>query len=148
VLRIIQRFDPIGCGARDLRECLLIQARWFLPRAKGGRPRRRPAARRHHRPPQERETKKYQSIAKDLHVPLDEVGGGGEAARAADPKPGRRYATDEPQYITPDVYIHKIGDQYVTVLNDDGLSKLRISAHRRAQLVLDVLFAWPLLAPF
>src|SRR5207302_3853140 len=44
------------------------------------------------------------------------------------------YASDEPQYITPDVYIHKVGDQYVTVLNDDGLSKLRISAHYRQAL--------------
>jgi len=35
VLRIIQRFDPIGCGARDLRECLLIQARWFLAEGEG-----------------------------------------------------------------------------------------------------------------
>jgi RNA polymerase sigma-54 factor len=51
-----------------------------------------------------------------------------------DPKPGRNYSGEEPQYITPDVYIHKIGDQYVSVLNDDGLSKLRISQHYRNAL--------------
>src|SRR5207248_5170594 len=51
-----------------------------------------------------------------------------------DPKPGRAYSGEEPQYITPDVYIHKIADNYVTVLNDDGLSKLRISQHYRNAL--------------
>jgi RNA polymerase sigma-54 factor len=51
-----------------------------------------------------------------------------------DPKPGRAWSTEEPQYITPDVYIHKIGENYVTVLNDDGLSKLRISQHYRNAL--------------
>jgi len=48
-----------------------------------------------------------------------------------EPKPGRLYAGDDPQYITPDVYIVKVGEAYHTVLNDDGLSKLRISQHYR-----------------
>ena len=50
-----------------------------------------------------------------------------------DPKPGRNYSGDDAQYITPDVYIYKMGTEYTVVLNDDGLSKLRISgAYRNA----------------
>ncbi len=51
-----------------------------------------------------------------------------------EPKPGRAYSSEDAQYITPDVYVHKMGDKYVTVLNDDGLSKLRISGMYRAAL--------------
>jgi RNA polymerase sigma-54 factor len=51
-----------------------------------------------------------------------------------EPKPGRLFHGEEAQYITPDVYIHKVGDTYCTVLNDDGLSKLRISNHYKNAL--------------
>src|SRR5205823_13716545 len=80
------------------------------------------------------EAKKYPAIAKDLHVSLDEVVASIKLLGRLDPKPGRGFSGEEPQYITPDVYIHKIGEQYVTVLNDDGLSKLRISQHYRQAL--------------
>src|SRR5438105_2843677 len=135
VLHIIQRFDPIGCASRDLRECLLVQARWFLSEGEGKDDPDAdllPAIIAAHL--KNVETKKYQAIAKDLHVPLEEVVEAIKLLSRLDPKPGRGYSADEPQYITPDVYIHKIGDQYVTVLNDDGLSKLRISQHYRNAL--------------
>src|SRR2546421_2172247 len=128
VLHIIQRFEPIGCAARDLRECLLVQARWFLTEGEGKDDPDAdllPAIIAAHL--KNVETKKYQAIARDLHVSLEEVVEAIKLLARLDPKPGRGYSADEPQYITPDVYIHKIGDQYVTVLNDDGLSKLRIS---------------------
>ncbi len=135
VLKIIQRFDPVGCAARDLRECLLVQAKHFITEGEG---KDDPDAellpqiiRRHLR---NVESKKYQAIAKDLHVSLEEVVASIKLFSRLDPKPGRNYSGEEPQYITPDVYIHKIGDQYVTVLNDDGLSKLRISQHYRNAL--------------
>ncbi|HWE25227.1 MAG TPA: RNA polymerase factor sigma-54 [Myxococcales bacterium] len=135
VLHIIQRFEPIGCGARDLRECLLVQAHWFLTEGEGKDDPDAdllPAIISSHL--KNVETKKYQAIAKDLHVSLEEVVAAIKLLSRLDPKPGRSYASDEPQYITPDVYIHKVGDQYVTVLNDDGLSKLRISQHYRQAL--------------
>jgi len=135
VLHIIQRFDPIGCGSRDLRECLLVQARWFLSEGEGKDDPDAdllPAIIAAHL--KNVETKKYQAIARDLHVSLEEVVEAIKLLARLDPKPGRGYSADEPQYITPDVYIHKIGDQYVTVLNDDGLSKLRISQHYRQAL--------------
>ena len=51
-----------------------------------------------------------------------------------DPKPGRQYTSEEPTYITPDVYVHKVGDKYFVVANDDGLPKLKISDFYRTAL--------------
>jgi RNA polymerase sigma-54 factor len=135
VLKKIQRFDPIGCAARDLRECLLVQAKHYNSEGEGKDDpdaELLPAIIRKHL--KNVESKKYQVIARDLQVSLDEVVAAIKLLSRLDPKPGRNYSGEEPQYITPDVYIHKIGDQYVTVLNDDGLSKLRISQHYRNAL--------------
>jgi RNA polymerase sigma-54 factor len=135
VQRRIQRFDPVGCASRDLRECLLAQTHWFLTEGDG---KDDPDADllpqiigRHLR---NVETKKYPAIAKDLQVELNEVVAAIKLLGRLEPKPGRLFNLEEPQYITPDVYIHKVGDGYVTVLNDDGLSKLRISQHYRNAL--------------
>jgi RNA polymerase sigma-54 factor len=135
VLKIVQRFDPVGCAARDLRECLLVQAKAFITDGEG---KDDPDAellpsiiRKHLKAV---ESKKYQAIARDLQVSLEEVVASIKLLCHLDPKPGRNYSGEEPQYITPDVYIHKIGEDYVTVLNDDGLSKLRISQHYRNAL--------------
>src|SRR5205823_4911663 len=128
VLKRIQKFDPIGCAARDLRECLLVQAKHYLNEGEGKDDpdaELLPAIIRKHL--KNVEAKKYPAIAKDLHVSLEEVVASIKLLGRLDPKPGRAWSLEEPQYITPDVYIHKIGDNYVTVLNDDGLSKLRIS---------------------
>src|SRR5256885_3327541 len=135
VLKKIQRFDPIGCAARDLRECLLVQARHYNSEGEGRDDpdaELLPAIIRKHL--KNVESKKYQAIARDLQVSLEEVVTAVKLLARLDPKPGRNYSGEEAQYITPDVYIHKIGDQYVTVLNDDGLSKLRISQHYRNAL--------------
>jgi RNA polymerase sigma-54 factor len=135
VLKIVQRFDPVGCAARDLRECLLVQAKAFITDGEGKDDpdaELLPSIIRKHL--KNVESKKYQAIARDLQVSLEEVVAAIKLLCHLDPKPGRNYSGEEPQYITPDVYIHKIGDDYVTVLNDDGLSKLRISQHYRNAL--------------
>ena len=135
VLKRIQKFDPIGCGARDLRECLMVQAKHYVNEGEGkDDPDAELLPQIVSRHLKNVETKKYQAIAKDLHVSLDEVVASIKLLGRLDPKPGRGFSGDEPQYITPDVYIHKIGEEYVTVLNDDGLSKLRISQHYRNAL--------------
>jgi RNA polymerase sigma-54 factor len=135
VLKIVQRFDPVGCAARDLRECLLVQAKYFTTEGEGKDDpdaELLPSIIRKHL--KNVESKKYQAIARDLQVSLEEVVAAIKLLSHLDPKPGRNYSGEEPQYITPDVYIHKIGEEYVTVLNDDGLSKLRISQHYRNAL--------------
>jgi RNA polymerase sigma-54 factor len=127
VLKRVQTFDPVGVAARDLRECLLIQVRYL----NADTPEIVAIIERHLK---HLESKNYGAIAKDLKIPLDEVVKAVKVISRLDPKPGRAYAGEDAQYITPDVYVHKVGERYVTVLNDDGLSKLRISGTYRAAL--------------
>jgi RNA polymerase sigma-54 factor len=127
VLHRVQALEPIGVAARDLRECLLLQVRAInadTPEIVG-------IIERHLK---HLESKNYGAIAKDLKISIDEVVKAVKVISRLEPKPGRAYSGDEPQYITPDVYVHKMGDKYVTVLNDDGLSKLRISGMYRSAL--------------
>ncbi len=127
VLRKVQELDPIGVAARDLRECLLLQIRHL----NADTPEIVAIVERHLR---HLESKNYQAIARDLKISIEEVVKAVKVISRLDPKPGRAYTGEEAQYITPDVQVHKMGDRYVTVLNDDGLSKLRISATYRAAL--------------
>jgi RNA polymerase sigma-54 factor len=127
-LRRIQRLDPLGCGARDLQECLLIQVQAL----------KEPAApllgtiiKRHMR---HLESKNLPAIARELKLPLEEVVAATRLLSKLDPKPGRNFTGDEAHAITPDVFVHKMGDEYTVVLNDDGLSKLRISGTYRQAL--------------
>lgn len=120
VLGFVQEFDPFGVGARDLQECLLIQAKHlqedtndFVKLIKN-----------HIR---DLERKNYQNIAKEMNISLDEVIDMCKIINSMDPKPGRHFATNDTHYVTPDVYIYKVADEYVVSLNEDGLPKLRIS---------------------
>jgi RNA polymerase sigma-54 factor len=127
VLHKVQGLDPVGVGARDLRECLLLQVKHI----NADTPEIVAIIERHLK---HLESKNYGAIAKDLKIPLEEVVKAVKVISRLEPKPGRAFTGEEPQYITPDVYVYKMGDKYVTVLNDDGLSKLRISGMYRAAL--------------
>ena len=126
-LRKIQHLDPKGCGARDVQECLLLQIRGLNdPRAAllGTMIMRHMKA---------LESKNLPAIARDLKLTLEEVVEASKLLERLEPKPGRNFTADDAQYITPDVFVYKIGEGYTVVLNDDGLSKLRISdAYRQA----------------
>ena len=127
-LRRIHQLEPKGCGARDLQECLLIQA----------------AALKDNRAPllslilkrylKLLESKNLPAIARELKLNLSEVVDASRLLAKLDPKPGRNWSGEDAQYITPDVFVYKLGEEYTVVLNDDGLSKLRISAMYRAAL--------------
>ncbi|MBP1722598.1 MAG: rpoN [Deltaproteobacteria bacterium] len=127
VVQRIQAFDPPGVAARDLRECLILQAQQLFPQellmqriidsylnflAK----------------------KSYQSLARELGVPLEEIIRATRLISELDPRPGRRFSDDNIPYITPDVYVFKMGDDYVVMLNEDGLPKLRINSYYRSIL--------------
>ena len=120
VLKRIQEFDPIGVGARSLGECLLIQARHI-----GADDEVVVGIIERHL--SNLEKKNYQAIARDLKAPLEEIYEAAKVIMDFDPRPGRQYSSDDPHYVTPDVYIHKVGDKYFVVPNDDGLPKLKIS---------------------
>jgi RNA polymerase sigma-54 factor len=118
----IQTFDPVGVAARDLQECLMIQARVHHP---GDERLVRLIA--NHLPDLER--KNFTAIARGLKCTMDEVRVLVDTVTRMDPRPGRAYSSDDVIYVQPDVYVFKVGGEYVTVLNEDGLPKLRISPY-------------------
>lgn len=120
LLALIQDMDPSGVGARNLKECLLLQLTHlslsestaslivrdymhFL------------------------ENRNYGGIAKAAKLPVKEVLEAVAIITGLNPHPGRTFADDEAHFITPDVYVYKMDNEYVIQLNDDGLPRLRIS---------------------
>ncbi len=121
VLHVIHEFDPVGVGALDNGECLLIQLRF---RGLGGSIAEKIVT--DHMKQLER--KQYHQIAKSLGVTLEKVIDAVSVISFLEPKPGRFYNDEETIYIIPDVYVYRMGDEFHIVLNDDGLPKLRISS--------------------
>jgi len=119
-LRLVQGFDPIGVAARDLQECLLMQIRHL---GLDGTPTERIVA-EHLRLLQNHQVPE---IARKLGLTIDELKEHIEVIRNLDPKPGSRLNPAPSQYVIPDVYVMKVEDQYVAVLNEDGLPQMRIS---------------------
>jgi RNA polymerase sigma-54 factor len=119
-LQLVQTFDPIGVGARDLQECLLLQLRYV---GLAGTP-TETLVRDHLRLLQNH---RIPELGKMLNLEPEEIKHHLEIIRHLDPKPGARYSPADSQYVIPDVYIIKTDDGYKAVLNEDGLPQLRIS---------------------
>jgi len=120
VLNKIQEFDPPGVAARDLKECLLIQARIL-----GASSPIVEAIIKDHL--KELELKNYSQIARRLKVPLADILLAVSVITNMDPKPGSLYNEERIESVIPDVYVFKMGEEYKILLNDDGLPRLRIS---------------------
>ncbi len=123
----VQSLDPIGVGARDLRECLLLQLRFLEIDA----PLVEVIIRDHW---EEFMQRKFVPLAKTLGIDMKTLEGIVELIKHLDPKPGRKYSNERAIYVEPDVYVHKVGDEYVIVLNEDGMPKLRINSGYRSML--------------
>ena len=126
-LKLIHGFDPIGVAARDLQECLTLQLRHL---GLEGTPTERIVSEylrllQNHQIPE---------LAKKLGVTIEELKEHIEIIKHLDPKPGSRYNPKQSQYVIPDVYVVKVEDQYVAVLNEEGLPQLRISPTYRRLL--------------
>jgi RNA polymerase sigma-54 factor len=119
-LSMINEFDPPGVGARDLKECLLIQARLLEEDTND-------LVMLINNHLKDLEKKNYEAIAKGLSRSMEEVIEICKIIYAMEPKPGRSYSGNDTHYVTPDVYVYKVGDDYVVSLNEDGLPKLKIS---------------------
>jgi RNA polymerase sigma-54 factor len=127
VLTRVQELDPVGVGARGLSECLLIQMR--VAGLTDGLAMK--LARDHLDGLQKRD---YRGIARVENVSIEEVAHAAKIVGSFEPRPGRQYAGEEPVYITPDIFVHKLGDEYHVVLNEDGMPKLRVSPAYREVL--------------
>jgi len=124
VLKRVQRFDPPGVAARDLPECLLAQLRNL-----GMEDSLSASIVRQHLDLLEKH--RYTEIAKALGVGLDMVKEAARTIGSLEPKPGRDYGGAEPAYIVPDVYIQKIGDEFVVTLNESAVPRLRLANYSR-----------------
>lgn len=131
----VMQLDPLGCGARDARECLLVQLE-----AKGMGDRLAAQLIRDHL--MELQQHKLPALSKqtgiDVEVLLDEVA----LIKCLDPYPGRKYSVDEPVLISPEIYIEKLDDDdednelggYIIYFADDGSPRLRISQNYQQML--------------
>jgi len=127
VLAIIQTFDPIGVGARDLKECLLIQLA-----AKGLSDSLAARIVRDHF--EEFKQKKYLDLSKIFKAPLKEIQDQAHIIGSLNPKPGLDILADEPKYVIPDLVVDRVGDRYIVSLNDRNVPRLRISQSYRDEL--------------
>src|SRR6516225_2906227 len=128
VVRRVQDFDPPGVAARDLPECLCIQLRQ-LGLNDESLPTR--IVRDHLLM---LESRRFDRLAKELGVPLEQVAEATKVISVLEPKPGRDYGDGDTRYVTPDVFIQKVGDEFVVTLNEDGMPRLRVSPFYRQML--------------
>ena len=147
---LVQHLDPAGVGARDLRECLLIQIEALKHEFRHGNGRQGAEEveahleqrRRsmevaalivdHHLPLlQKRDVK---DLARAAHISVDEAHAGVEFIRTLDPRPGRLYNREQTRLIEPDVVFIKQGAEWVVAMNEEDLPSLRLSMRYRRML--------------
>lgn len=119
-IEVVQGFDPAGVGARNLKECLILQIRAlglentiiksvieeYLDDIK---------------------KKKYEHIARKLAISIDEVLKAVKIIEKLEPRPGRNFSKTMVNVPVPDVYVNKVEGQYQIILNDEGIPKLRLN---------------------
>ncbi len=143
---VVKQMDPIGVGARDLRECLLAQL-YDLKRID------RKNGNGNHVAEMEAlddaivlvdqhlhalQNKHYKEVAKAMNRPLEAVMSAMDFIRTLDPRPGLRYNKAETRLIEPDVAFIKQGDEYLVMMNDEEVPQLRLNPSYRKLLSRDV----------
>lgn len=126
-LRVVQQLDPVGCGARTLEECLLVQARFHYPEDVNFEKLIRDHL-------HDLERRDYKAIARALGMEVEDAQEYHRMLKVLDPLPGRAHTGGDPQYISPDVYISKVGNEWQISQNEDGMPKLRVSGYYRRVL--------------
>jgi RNA polymerase sigma-54 factor len=120
VLDTMQHFEPPGVAARDLKECLLIQLKHF--KLRNGIVERIVEHHLHNL-----ENRNYSVVAKALGVPLEVIYTNVGVIAGLEPIPGRQFGPEAPQYVIPDVFVFKLGGEWLVSMNEDGLPRLKVS---------------------
>jgi RNA polymerase sigma-54 factor len=126
----VMRLDPVGCGARDVKECLLVQLEVL---GENDRLATRLISEHFADLQQHRLPHLSKQIGIDVETLLEEL----QFIRTLDPYPGRRYSSEEPILISPEIYIEKLDendDEYVIYFADDGSPRLRVSPQYQQML--------------
>ncbi len=126
-LREVQKLDPAGVGARDVRECLLLQLE-----SRNGREGVAWQIISDHL--KLVELKQTRELARLLSRPLEHIQIAIEVIKHLNPRPGLRYSGPGARQVEPDVHIFKDGDQFIIQLNDEDLPQLRLNANYRRML--------------
>ncbi|MCC6350762.1 MAG: RNA polymerase factor sigma-54 [Candidatus Eisenbacteria bacterium] len=121
VLAVVQALEPIGVGARDLRECLLIQLD-----ARGDRDTM--AWRLIHDHFDHLVNRRFPEIARLLKTGVEEVQAAADEIATLNPRPGTAVSADDPRYVTPDLLVERVDEEYLVMLNDRNVPRLRISS--------------------
>jgi len=127
VLGILQRYDPVGIATRSLQECLKVQIAHYGYENKL-------AERMIDEFLPDLEKRNFQAIAKKTEKTIEEVGAALQIIQSLEPRPARNFGATDSIYITPDIYVNKVGEEYVIVQNEDGLPMLRISKYYKSAL--------------
>jgi RNA polymerase sigma-54 factor len=119
---VVMRLEPVGCGTRDVRECLMAQLE-----ARGETERLAARLIQDHLP--ELQQHKLPHLSKQLGIDLETLAAELQFIRTLDPYPGRRYTSEEPILISPEIYIEKLDEngEYIIYFADDGSPRLRIN---------------------
>ena len=129
-LKVVQSLEPAGVGARDLRECLLLQLE--SRNARDGVAWQIVA---NHL--KLLETRQFRELAKVLGRPTEHIDIAVKVIRRLNPRPGLRYSGPGARTVEPDVYFIKDGDQYVIQMNDEEIPQLRLNSQYRKMLDRD-----------
>lgn len=121
VLHAVQRFDPVGVAARSPQECLLTQIEMLG----------------YNRDPvlvglvrdnlEDLEGKRYKPLLRKYHLDMEDLKDYLNIIQSLDPMPGASFGGSDPTYVSPDVFVYKMEDEFIILLNDDGLPQLHIS---------------------
>ena len=120
-LRVVQALEPVGVGARDLRECLLIQLDtrgekdtlvWRLI----------------HDQFDNLVNRRFPEIARQLKCTVEDVQEAADIVATLNPRPGLEVSAEDPKYVVPDLLVERVGEDYVVLLNDRNVPRLRISS--------------------
>ena len=130
VLHRIQHFDPIGVGARDLRECLLIQ----LQQIDDDTPNKAMLVTLIDKHLDSLAKRDYQQIKRALHINDEQLTELVKLIQLLNPRPGSQVQIDKTEYIVPDVYVRKVNKRWQLSLNPDNAPKLQVAEHY-AQLI-------------
>jgi len=124
LLQVVQEFDPIGVGAKDLKECLLLQ----LNRLGKGESMAATIVRDHL---DDLGARRHAQIASRLGVPAEAVQEAARFISTLEPRPGRLFSAESPDYVLPEVSVQKTGGDYTIALDRDSVPRLFISKHYR-----------------
>ena len=120
-LRVVQALEPVGVGARDLRECLLIQLEtrgekdtlvWRLIDTQFDN----------------LVNRRFPEIARQLKCTVEEVQETADIVATLNPRPGLEVSAEDPKYVVPDLLVERVEEEYVVLLNDRNVPRLRISS--------------------